>query len=167
MQKLLLFVFRGRHVPLLRNRRCADLVIIKFVRNTHRRIHEVNCASPHKKNIFVCCKRSVCRGRHLRRSFVKVKTLRFHGENNTKFNLAKEKIKGRTIAQPLRTILFSIMSIENRIKETKTQNILEFKVSVNTHKRTIGSSSPRSISIAQLNALLHLHLRPIKLIVYK
>ena len=46
MQKLPLFVFRGRHVPLLRNRRCADLVIIKFVRNTHRRIHEVNCAAP-------------------------------------------------------------------------------------------------------------------------
>ena len=29
------------------------------------------------------------------------------------------------------------------------------------------SSSPRSISIGQLNTLLHLHLRPIKLIVYK
>ena len=29
------------------------------------------------------------------------------------------------------------------------------------------SSSPRSISIAQLNTLLHLHLRPIKLVVYE
>ena len=29
------------------------------------------------------------------------------------------------------------------------------------------SSSPRSISIVQLNALLHLHPRPIKLVVYK
>ena len=29
------------------------------------------------------------------------------------------------------------------------------------------SSSPRSLSIVQLNALLHLHLRPIKLVVYK
>ena len=46
MQKLLLFVFRGRHVPHVRNRRGADLVIIKFVRNTPRRIHEVNCAAP-------------------------------------------------------------------------------------------------------------------------
>ena len=32
--------------------------------------------------------------------------------------------------------------------------------------RTICSSSPRSISIGQLNALLHLHLRPIKQVVY-
>ena len=29
------------------------------------------------------------------------------------------------------------------------------------------SSSPRSISIAQLNTLLHLHLRPINLVVYE
>ena len=32
---------------------------------------------------------------------------------------------------------------------------------------TKGSSSPRSISIAQLNTLLHLHLRPINLVVYE
>ena len=31
----------------------------------------------------------------------------------------------------------------------------------------LGGSSPRSISIGQLNALLHLHLRPIKLVVCK
>ena len=32
---------------------------------------------------------------------------------------------------------------------------------------TKSSSSPRSISIAQLNTLLHLHLRPINLVVYE
>ena len=50
--------------------------------------------------------------------------------------------------------------IKNRISsETKlNQSLLETAKS---------SSSPRSISIAQLNTLLHLHLRPIKLVVYE
>ncbi len=52
------------------------------------------------------------------------------------------------------------MRIKNRIKGWKMKA---------QRKRTAkeSSSSPRSISIAQLNALLRLHLRPINLVVYK
>ena len=46
------------------------------------------------------------------------------------------------------------MSIENRIKQIETRNRLK-------------SSSPRTFSIGQLNTLLCLHLRPIKLVVCK
>ena len=47
-----------------------------------------------------------------------------------------------------------MMSIENRIKQIETRNRLK-------------SSSPRTFSIGQLNTLLCLHLRPIKLVVCK
>ena len=47
------------------------------------------------------------------------------------------------------------MCIKNRISKTSES------------KRSLNSSSPRSISIGQLNTLLCLHLRPIKLVVYK
>ena len=47
----------------------------------------------------------------------------------------------------------SFCNIENRIGD----KLIDAK----------SSSSPRSISIGQLNTLPHLHLRPIKLVVYK
>ena len=50
------------------------------------------------------------------------------------------------------------MHIENRTKGNEAQVVLKLQGS---------SSSPRSISIVQLNTLLHLHPRPIKLVVYK
>ena len=56
------------------------------------------------------------------------------------------------------------MLIENRIKVENcvgrnSRNLCKLEL--------LGGSSPRSISIDQLNALLHLHLRPIKLVVCK
>ena len=51
--------------------------------------------------------------------------------------------------------------IENRIKE------MEMKAKPEIKDWTYGSSSTRSISISQLNALLHVHLWPIKLVVCK
>ena len=60
-------------------------------------------------------------------------------------------------------ILFQI-SIENRISIMKRKALVLCRT---TLYRTKSSSSPRSISIAQLNTLLHLHLRPIKLVVYE
>ena len=48
-------------------------------------------------------------------------------------------------------------TIENRTKGNEAQVV----------KLQGSSSSPRSISIVQLNTLLYLHLRPIKLVVYK
>ena len=48
--------------------------------------------------------------------------------------------------------------------ELKTEQREEKKILLNNCEC---SRSPRSISIAQLNTLLHLHLRPIKLVVFK
>ena len=48
-------------------------------------------------------------------------------------------------------------------EETKFKQCDELQ----TVHKALRSSSPRSISIGQLNTLLCLHLRPIKLVVYK
>ena len=50
------------------------------------------------------------------------------------------------------------MVTENQIRGRKQTHI--------SYLQEQSSSSPRSISIGQLNALLHLHLRPINHIVY-
>ena len=65
--------------------------------------------------------------------------------------------KGKTKSRWHNHLLFSTqrMCIKNRISKTSES------------KRSLNSSSPRSISIGQLNTLLCLHLRPIKLVVYK
>ena len=60
--------------------------------------------------------------------------------------------------------------IENRTKrraEKKLKYEQDSLVGWEPTRQQIGSSSPRSISIDQLHALLRFHLRPIKLVVYK
>ena len=49
----------------------------------------------------------------------------------------------------------------------KTEQAMKRKAQGYVRTWTKSSSSPRSISIDQLHALLHFHLRPIKLVVYK
>ena len=62
------------------------------------------------------------------------------------------------------TIILFKMLIKNRISMSETKKLFHLFASPNYTK---GSSSPRSISIAQLNTLLHLHPRPINLVVYE
>ena len=57
----------------------------------------------------------------------------------------------------------SQISIKNRTNEWETRRSSK----ANLTEVQDNSSSPRSISIVQLNTLLCLHLRPIKLVVYK
>ena len=64
---------------------------------------------------------------------------------------------------------FSSAPIENRTKR-RAEKKLKYEQDLRgdgDRLRQIGSSSPRSISIDQLHALLRFHLRPIKLVVYK
>ena len=60
----------------------------------------------------------------------------------------------------LKAFLFSKMSIKNQI-------VSKLKTNFPYLRLKLFSSSFRSISIGQLNTLLCLHLRPIKLVVYK
>ena len=76
--------------------------------------------------------------------------------------LAKEKARGKPV-------LFLSALIENRTKRRAERNSSMNRTCEGDGDRLqqIGSSSPRSISIDQLHALLRFHLRPIKLVVYK
>ncbi len=61
------------------------------------------------------------------------------------------------------------MPIENRTKEEiKMKKLKNLKYMLEPNNNVVqGSTSPWSISIDQLNTLLCLHLRPIKLVVCK
>ena len=80
------------------------------------------------------------------------------------FGSFKSNIEWKSRRQPPSANFFQRkkqMLIENRtkIKQTKLKYLL--------YELQGCSSSPRPISIAQLNTLLYLHQRPIKLVVYK
>ena len=59
-----------------------------------------------------------------------------------------------------------LLKTEQELSETKLQDSFS-ELEVLSFVLQNNSSSPRSISIVQLNTLLCLHLRPIKLVVYK
>ena len=65
--------------------------------------------------------------------------------------------------------IISLILSPNIEKELKNwdRNWNSNNMNLDRTKCSKGGSSPRSISISQLNALLHLHLWPIKLVVYK
>ena len=64
-------------------------------------------------------------------------------------------------------ILMKKTFIENRTKRNMCRKKLKYCWFELNKQSLFGSSSPRSISIDQLNTLLYLHIRPIKLVVYK
>ena len=83
-----------------------------------------------------------------------------------KLNFRVRNGNGWTLCVKNTNFFLSVMLIENRIKVDDEEDTKLKYFNCKLQLRT-NSSSPRSISIGQLNTLLCVHLRPIKLVVYE
>ena len=96
-----------------------------------------------------------------------------HGEDNRKESGSPNRVvrhcKSGNEKTPLRSVVFFLSLRKSQRDLTIPENRAggEEEPQQFENENCKSSSSPRSISIGQLNALLRVHLRPIKLVVYE